>query len=151
MSAEATEIIVRAVIRRDGQLLLARERTKPWSFLPGGHVEPGERIEVALMREIAEELGTPAKITGLIGVVGYRYVEDGMTHHELNLVFVVELGAAEPVSQKITWSSTGCPSTASTPPTCVLTRSRTRWWPPARTEPRSGTPGTAKPEPDHGV
>lgn len=57
MSAGTTEIIARAVIRRDGQLLLVRQRTKSWSFLPGGHVEPGERVEVALVREIAEELG----------------------------------------------------------------------------------------------
>jgi 8-oxo-dGTP diphosphatase len=44
---------IRKAIRRDGHVLLARQRTKPWSFLRGGHVEPGERVEVALVREIA--------------------------------------------------------------------------------------------------
>lgn len=88
------------VIRRDGQLLLARQRTKSWSFLPGGHVEPGERVEVALVREIAEELGTEAKIAGFVDVVEHGYVEDGTTHHELNLVFEVTITDPEPASQE---------------------------------------------------
>lgn len=60
MGAAATEIIARAVIRRDDRLLLARQRTKSWSFLPGGHVEPGERVEVALVREITDTDTDPA-------------------------------------------------------------------------------------------
>jgi 8-oxo-dGTP pyrophosphatase MutT (NUDIX family) len=45
----------------------ARQATRKALVVPaGGHVEPGERVEVALVREIAEELGTEAKITGLI-------------------------------------------------------------------------------------
>ncbi|MGH3797572.1 MAG: NUDIX domain-containing protein [Pseudonocardiaceae bacterium] len=100
MTAPATEIIARAVIRRDGRLLLARERTKSWSFLPGGHVEPGERVETALVREIAEELGTEATITGFAGVVEYGYLDDTGAHHELNLVFEVTITGAAPVSQE---------------------------------------------------
>lgn len=100
MRAPTTEIIARAVIRRHGRLLLARERTKPWSFLPGGHVEPGEPIEVALVREIGEELGTQATIVGFVGAVEHGYVAAGATHHELNLVFEVEIADAEPVSRE---------------------------------------------------
>jgi 8-oxo-dGTP pyrophosphatase MutT (NUDIX family) len=100
MSGAATEIIARAVIRRDDQILLARQRTKAWSFLPGGHVEPGERVEMALVRELAEELGTEAKVAGFVGVVEHGYVEDDVTHHELNLVFEVAIATDEPVSQE---------------------------------------------------
>lgn len=100
MSAATTEIIARAVIRRQGQLLLARQRMKSWWFLPGGHVEPGERVEVALVREIAEELGTEAKITGFVGVVEHGYLEYGVTHHELNLVFEVAITDPETVSRE---------------------------------------------------
>jgi 8-oxo-dGTP diphosphatase len=100
MTAATTEIIARAVIRRDDQILLARQRTKSWSFLPGGHVEPGERVEVALVRELAEELGTEAKISGFVGVVEHGYIEDDVTHHELNLVFEVAIANGEPVSQE---------------------------------------------------
>jgi 8-oxo-dGTP diphosphatase len=100
MDAATTEIIARAVIRRDSDMLLVKQRTKKWSFLPGGHVEPGECVEAALVREIAEELGTSAKIAGFVGVVEHGYVEDGITHHELNLVFNVTITDAEPTSQE---------------------------------------------------
>jgi 8-oxo-dGTP diphosphatase len=100
MSPATTEIIARAVIRRDGQLLLARQRTKSWSFLPGGHIDPGERVEGALVREIAEELGTEAKIGRFVGVVEHGYIEDGATHHELNLVFDVSITDPNPASQE---------------------------------------------------
>ncbi|MGH4012672.1 MAG: NUDIX domain-containing protein [Pseudonocardiaceae bacterium] len=100
MTAAFTEIIARAVIRRCGELLLARQRSTSWSFLPGGHVEPGEPVEVALIREIAEELGAEAEIAGFVGVVEYGYVEDGAAHHELNLVFDVAIPDTELVSQE---------------------------------------------------
>ncbi|GAA3756626.1 NUDIX domain-containing protein [Salinactinospora qingdaonensis] len=100
MSAATTEIIARAVVRREGRLLLVRQRTKSWSFLPGGHVEPGERVESALVRELAEELGTKATIAGFLGAVEHGYVEDGNTHHELNLIFEVSIDTAEPTSQE---------------------------------------------------
>lgn len=99
MSA-TTEIIARAVVRRDAQLLVARQRSKSWSFLPGGHVEPGERVEAALARELGEELGTEVKIAGFLGAVEHGYVEDGTTHHEINLVFEVAVTDAEPVSHE---------------------------------------------------
>ena len=57
-----------AAILRDGRVLAAR-RTSPapvagrWEF-PGGKVEPGESPAAALVREIAEELGCRAEVTG---------------------------------------------------------------------------------------
>ncbi|WP_433712865.1 NUDIX domain-containing protein [Nocardia sp. CA-084685] len=90
MSA-ATEIIARAIIRDGGRLLVARERGKTWAFLPGGHVEPGEPVESALIRELAEELGTAARITGFAGVIEHGYTDRGNAHHELNLIFEAEL------------------------------------------------------------
>lgn len=100
VSAASTELIVRAIICRDGHLLLVRQRTKSWSFLPGGHVEHGERVEVALVRELAEEFGTDAKIARFAGAVEHGYVEDGVTHHEINLVFEVSIDTAEPISRE---------------------------------------------------
>jgi ADP-ribose pyrophosphatase YjhB (NUDIX family) len=57
---------VGAVALIDGAILLVRRGRAPqagrWS-VPGGHVEPGERPEAAVVRELVEE-------TGLHGVCG---------------------------------------------------------------------------------
>jgi 8-oxo-dGTP pyrophosphatase MutT (NUDIX family) len=46
---------VRAVLLRDGQVLLIRHTYVPgWQF-PGGGVEPGETAEASMAREVAEE------------------------------------------------------------------------------------------------
>lgn len=55
-------VIVNAVLLQGGKVLLARRsparKAYPdlWSF-PGGHVEPGETLEEALVRETSEEIG----------------------------------------------------------------------------------------------
>ncbi|WP_433523817.1 NUDIX domain-containing protein [Nocardia pseudovaccinii] len=95
MSA-ATETIARAIIRDHGRLLVARERGKTRTFLPGGHVEP---VESALIRELAEELGTAGRITAFAGVIEHRYTDRGNAHHEINLIFDAELDAT-PSSQQ---------------------------------------------------
>jgi 8-oxo-dGTP diphosphatase len=62
--------VVAVILRRGDQLLLCHRspgrRWFPdvWDF-PGGHVEPGERPEDALRREVAEELG--AELEGVDG------------------------------------------------------------------------------------
>lgn len=94
------EIITRAVAINDGRILAARQRNRPWSFLPGGHVEPGEAIQAALARELVEELSAEAQIGRLIGVVEHAYAEDGTDHHELNLVFEVTLPTSEITSRE---------------------------------------------------
>lgn len=54
--------IVNAVLLRENRVLLARRSPQRkaygdlWSF-PGGHVEPGETFEEALVRESQEEIG----------------------------------------------------------------------------------------------
>lgn len=54
-------VVAAALIDADGRILIAqrpdgKELAGLWEF-PGGKVEPGERPETALIRELAEELG----------------------------------------------------------------------------------------------
>lgn len=96
----ATEIIARAVVRRGADVLLVRMVGAAWYFLPGGHVEVGEGVEAAMVREIAEELGATAEVAGFVGVVEYGYTHEGVEYRELNFVFEVTLDDPEPASRE---------------------------------------------------
>ncbi|GAA3705963.1 hypothetical protein GCM10022224_084290 [Nonomuraea antimicrobica] len=54
----------------DGRLLLARHGDVGLWAAPGGGVDPDERPEEAVARELREELGVEIEIRGLIGVYG---------------------------------------------------------------------------------
>ena len=59
-----------AIFRRDKVLIVERGKDSAaglWS-LPGGHIEPGETAAAAAAREVREETGVIAEITGLIDV-----------------------------------------------------------------------------------
>lgn len=63
---------VSVVVVRHGQVLLVK-RGNPRAFglwsLPGGKVELGEEVRQAALRELTEETGIDAKITGLLDCV----------------------------------------------------------------------------------
>lgn len=67
-----------AVAERDGQLLLVRRGIAPlqgyWAP-PGGHVEMGESVEAATIREIREEAGVDVVLDDLVGVYSHEEVE----------------------------------------------------------------------------
>lgn len=56
---------------KDMQLLMVRSKGKPYFVFPGGKVEPGETIDQALHRELAEELQVALRdIKGLTSITG---------------------------------------------------------------------------------
>ncbi|MHB9144362.1 MAG: NUDIX hydrolase [Symbiobacteriia bacterium] len=72
---------------RPTQLLLILDRYGHWT-LPKGHVEPGETVEEAALREIREETGIQGKIIGKVGEASYTYQDyrgtvDKMVHYYL--------------------------------------------------------------------
>lgn len=73
------QIVVAAVIERDGLILIGQRHANKWHGLkwefPGGKVEPGETPAAALGRELEEELSIHAEIGRVISDYQYQYPE----------------------------------------------------------------------------
>jgi 8-oxo-dGTP pyrophosphatase MutT (NUDIX family) len=67
-------VTVAAVVERDGSFLLIEEETTDGVFFnqPAGHLEPGESLVEAVIRETLEESGYTFMPTALIGIYQYR-------------------------------------------------------------------------------
>lgn len=90
---------VGVVCLRGDSVLLIRRGTPPrqgeWS-LPGGRIEPGERAVEAALRELREETGVEAAITGLIDVVDGLFPEAG--RHYVLIDYAARWVSGEPVA-----------------------------------------------------
>lgn len=88
---------VGVVCLRGDKVLLVRRGRPPrldeWS-LPGGRIEPGERIEEAALRELREETGVEAEISGLIDVVDGLFPAAGL--HYVLIEFAARWLSGEP-------------------------------------------------------
>lgn len=76
--------VVAAIIQNDGAYFATQrgygEFEGMWEF-PGGKIEPGESREVALKREIQEELGVDIIIENLLCTTEYDYPSFHLTMH----------------------------------------------------------------------
>lgn len=71
--------VTAALIRRSGQVLIARRRAGGhlagfWEF-PGGKIEEGETPEACLARELEEEFGVGAKVGAYVASSRFDYGE----------------------------------------------------------------------------
>lgn len=84
------------VVGPDGLLLvrMAYGPTKGRYMLPGGIVDPGETLDVAVAREVLEETGVTARVFGVCGV---RTRHDG-PNNDTYVLFLLEPVSGEPVS-----------------------------------------------------
>lgn len=87
MKNKKIDLLVRAIIEKDGKILVCRKKNRKYYFFPGGHVEFGESAKKALKREIREELGLNIKECSFIGGSEHQFIEDGKKYHEINLAF----------------------------------------------------------------
>ena len=90
----AIQRVVAAIIVRDGEYLVARRASHKamagkWEF-PGGKPEPGETDEIALIREIQEELGVEIKIV--------RHFDTSITYGIELACYAAELVGAAPTT-----------------------------------------------------
>lgn len=76
--------VVAAILYRDGAYFATQrgygEFEGMWEF-PGGKIEPGESREVALKREIREELGVDITIDKFLCTTDYNYPSFHLTMH----------------------------------------------------------------------
>jgi len=78
------------IIIRNAQLLLTHAKGAPYTFLPGGPIEPAETTAAALAREIKEEAGHDAIAAKFIGCLETSFMDSGVRNFEINHVFLVE-------------------------------------------------------------
>lgn len=76
---------------REGHLLVCREDDDDYCMLPGGRVEMGEPSDVALTREMAEELVMPVGVGPLLFTSESFYGREGDRYHELGFIYGIDL------------------------------------------------------------
>ena len=88
------DVTVATVVVREGRLLMVEEHAHGKLVLnqPAGHLEPGESLLEAAIRETREETGWNVRITHVVGAYQWKATETG--RHYLRFAF-----AAEPVDE----------------------------------------------------
>ena len=83
-------LTVATVVRRHDKYLMVRETVDGKEVInqPAGHVEVGEDVLAAAVRETLEETAWDVKITGFIGFSNARSPTSGITYYRL--VFLAE-------------------------------------------------------------
>ena len=91
LRSSGIHVLARAVIRVDDVVLVARRIGASNTFLPGGHVNEGERMHDAIARELREEFGRPSAVGQYLGAIEHVFAQGGVTQHEVNHFFRVTL------------------------------------------------------------
>jgi 8-oxo-dGTP diphosphatase len=101
MEARPRKLVVAALIRHDGRVLMSRRRADQpmpllWEF-PGGKIEPGESPESALAREVREELGCELRVGHIHEVVFHAYADFDL----YMLVYACHLSSGTPAPLQV--------------------------------------------------
>jgi ADP-ribose pyrophosphatase YjhB (NUDIX family) len=87
-------VTVATIIEKDGRFLLVEEIADGNRVFnqPAGHVELGESLSQAAVRETLEETGWHVELTHLLGIALYKAPTNGVTYYRTTFI-------AQPVSQ----------------------------------------------------
>jgi 8-oxo-dGTP pyrophosphatase MutT (NUDIX family) len=97
-------VTVAAVVERDGRFLLVEERTEDGLLLnqPAGHLEPGESLEEAAVREALEETAYEFRPSHVLGIYLWPRPQGDITY--LRVAFSGSVGShdsARPLDEGI--------------------------------------------------
>ncbi|MBT4214394.1 MAG: NUDIX hydrolase [Porticoccaceae bacterium] len=81
-------LTVATVVERDSKFLMVRETIDGEQIInqPAGHVEPGEDVMAAALRETMEETGWEVAITGFLGFSNAMSPTTGITYYRLAFI-----------------------------------------------------------------
>ena len=83
-------VTVATVIEREGAYLLVEERDKNSGAMvfnqPAGHLDPGESLTEAALRETREETGWAIELSGVLGIALYTAPGNGITYYRTTFV-----------------------------------------------------------------
>lgn len=87
MYKKIQKVSAKAIIERDGKILLVKDPKGIWE-LPGGRIEHGEEPQQSLVRELNEELGwTKVAIKKIIDVGSFTSKVENRNNHFIVLVY----------------------------------------------------------------
>ncbi len=116
------KVAVAVVVRTGGGIVMLRRAQKDQAhgkwILPGGHVDRGEEVTTAAVREVREEIGLEVELTKLVGVYSYPdnpwvlVVYEALANGGAPMAGDEALEVAEFAVEDIPWEDFGYQSTA---------------------------------------
>ena len=88
------------ILEHNNKYLAVKIENNQFYCFPGGHAEIGETSEVAVLREMREELGFPVKIKRLASIAENIFQLKDAIVHEISFYFIVEAEKAEDVIEE---------------------------------------------------
>ena len=87
-----------ALIVQHRKLLVTKDKNQYYTI--GGAIQVNERTEDAVVREVKEELGVKAEALQLAFVVENRFEQDGVSYHNIEFHYLVNLLGDAPLTMQ---------------------------------------------------